>query len=137
MRRDGVFLLAAPDVTSHQRDVLDHRFSVYRHGGKSILQTVSVQLKEALWIAFTKPGSFGYGGSVYHSADGPKISLPPVLRNVTAQEIAGLVVKSGPGGMYLSRIHPSRMASAEDFKIQISSYGDEKQLKLDMSCPRQ
>jgi hypothetical protein len=59
-----------------------------------------------------------------------------VLHDVTTQEIAGLVVKSGPGGIYLSRIHPSRMASAEDLKIQISSYGDEKQLKRDMSCPR-
>jgi hypothetical protein len=131
---DGVFLLAAPDVTSHQRDVLDHRFRVYRHGGKSVLQGVSVQLKEALWVAFTNPVSFSYGGSMYHSADAPKISLPPVLRNVTTQEIAGVAVKTGPRGIYLSRIQPSRMASPDDLTIQISSYGDPKQLNLDLRC---
>ena len=153
-QEDGVYVLTAPDVTQHQRDILDHRFGVYRTGRKSTVQTISMRLSEALWVALVKPAkpaSSGHGGSVYHSVDGhsvaahavdghsgdaPKISLPPVLHDVTTQEIAGLVVKSGPRGMYLSRIHPSRMASAEDLTIQISSYGDEKQLKLDMSCPR-
>jgi hypothetical protein len=153
-QEDGVYLLSAPDVTQHQRDVLDHRFRVYRTGRKSTVQTISMQLSEALWAALVKPAkpaSYGHGGSISHSVDGhsvaahsvdtdsadaPKISLPPVLHDVTTQEIAGLVVQSGPGGIYLSRIHPSRMASAEDLTIQISSYGDEKQLKRDMSCPR-
>jgi hypothetical protein len=146
---DGVYVLSAQDVTQHQRDVLEHRFRVYRTGGKSMVQTISTRLSEALWAALVKPAkpaSSGHGGSISHSVhghsvgaysgDAPKISLPPVLHDVTTQEIAGLVVKSGPGGMYLSRIHPSRMASAEDLKIQISSYGDENQLKRDMSCPR-
>jgi hypothetical protein len=153
-QEDGVYVLSAPDVTQHQRDVLEHSFRVYRTGGKSTLQTISMRLSEALWAALVKPAkpaSSGHGGSSHHSVnahsaaghsvdtdsvDAPKISLPPVLHDVTTQEIAGLVVKSGPGGMYLSRIHPSRMASAEDLKIQISSYGDENQLKRDMSCPR-
>ena len=158
-QEDGVYVLTAPDVTQHQRDILDHRFGVYRTGGKSMVQTISTRLSEALWVALVKPAkpaSSGRGGSIHHSlnahsvaghsvaahavdghaVDAPKISLPPVLHDVTTQEIAGLVVKSGPRGMYLSRIHPSRMASAEDLTIQISSYGDEKQLKLDMSCPR-
>jgi hypothetical protein len=165
-QEDGVYLLSAQDVTEHQRDVLDHRFPVYRTGGKSIAQTISMRLSEALWVALAKPVASGHGGPVSHSVnahsvnghsvhghsvkahsvhgqsvdarsvDAPKISLPPVLHNVTTEEIAGLVVKSGPGGIYLSRIQPSRMASAEDLTIQISSYGDEKQLKLDMSCPR-
>jgi hypothetical protein len=153
-QEDGVYVLTAPDVTQHQRDILEHRFRVYRTGGKSTVQTISMRLSEALWVALVKPAkpaSSSHGGSVSHSVyahsvaghsvdtysvDTPRISLPPVLHDVTTQEIAGLVVKSGPGGMYLSRIQPSRMASAEDLKIQISSYGDEKQLKLDMSCPR-
>jgi hypothetical protein len=148
-QEDGVYLLSAPDVTQHQLDVLDHRFGVYRTGGKSMVQTISMRLSEALWAALVKPAksaSYGHGGAVSHSVaghsvaghsvDATKISLPPVLHDVTTEEIAGLVVKSGPGGMYLSRIQPSRMASAEDLRIQISSYGDEKQLKLDMSCPR-
>jgi hypothetical protein len=153
-QEDGVYVLSAPDITQHQRDVLDHPFRVYRTGGKSTVQTISMRLSEALWVAIAKPAkpaSNSHGGSISHavhghslagqsvdtqSVDAPKISLPPVLHNVTTQEIAGLVVKSGPAGIYLSRIHPSRMASAEDLKIQISSYGDEKQLKLDMSCPR-
>ena len=158
-QEDGVYVLSAQDVTQHQRDVLEHRFRVYRTGGKLMVQTISTRLSEALWAALVKPvkpASNGRGESIHHSlnahsvaahsvdahsvgaysGDAPKISLPPVLHNVTTQEIAGLVVKSGPGGMYLSRIPPSRMASAEDLKIQISSYGDEKQLKRDMSCPR-
>ncbi|HZD46691.1 MAG TPA: hypothetical protein VE109_11475 [Acidobacteriaceae bacterium] len=145
-QENGVYLLSAQDVTEHQRDVLDHRFPVYRTGGKSIVQTISMRLSEALWVALAKPVVSGHGGPVSHSVkahsvdaqsvDEPKISLPPVLHNVTTQEIAGLVVKSGPGGIYLSRIQPSRMASAHDLTIQISTYGDEDQLKLDMSCPR-
>lgn len=133
-QEDGVFLLTAPDVTPHQNDVLQHRFPVYRTGRKSIAQMISVDLSEALWIAIAKPVSYGYGGSILHSVDAPKISLPPVLHNVTAQDIAGLAVKSGEGGMYLSRIQPSRMTSADDLMIQISSYGDPDQLKLDTSC---
>ena len=155
-QEDGVYLLTAQDVTQHQRDVLDHRFRVYRTGGRSTAQTISMRLSEALWVALAKPVASGHGEPVHHSVsahsvkahsvhahsddarsvDAPKISLPPVLHNVTTQEIAGLVVKSGPGGIYLSRIQPSRMASAQDLTIQISSYGDEDQLKLDMSCPR-
>jgi hypothetical protein len=175
-QEDGVYLLSAQDVTEHQRDVLEHSFRVYRTGGKSIAQTISMRLSEALWVALAKPVASGHGGPVPHSVnahsvhghsvhghsvhghsvkaqsvdarsvdaqsvdarsvDAPKISLPPVLHNVTTEEIAGLVVKSGPGGIYLSRIQPSRMASAQDLTIQISSYGDERQLKLDMSCPR-
>jgi hypothetical protein len=133
-QEDGVFLLAAPDVTPHQRDVLEHRFRVYRTGRKSIVQMISMHLSQALWSAFTKPVPVSYGGSTYHSVDAPKISLPPLLHNVTAQEIAGLVVKAGPQGIYLSRIQPSRVASPNDLMIQISSYGDPNQLKLDMSC---
>ncbi len=132
---DGVFLLTAPDVTAHQRDVLNHRFRIYRAGGKSIVQMISVQLSEALWVAFTKPATVGYGGSIYHSAGAPRISLPPILHNVTAQDIATLVVKSSPGGIYLSRINPSRVDSSDDLKIQFESYGDPSQLKLDMRCP--
>jgi hypothetical protein len=133
-QEDGVFVLAAPDVTPHQRDVLEHRFRLYHYGGKSIVQLISVQLSEALWSAFSKPAYVSYAGSIYHSVDAPKISLPPVLRNVTAQEIAGLVVKAGPRGIYLSRIQPSRMASPDDLTIQISSYGDPNQLKSDLRC---
>ena len=143
-QEDGVFVLAAPDITPHQRDVLEHRFRVYRNGRRSIVQVISVHLSEALWAAFNKPAAVGDGGSVHHSVnahsvdtrsvDAHKISLPPVLHDVTAQEIAGLVVKAGPGGIYVSRIQPSRMASPDDLKIQISSYGDPKQLKLDMDC---
>jgi hypothetical protein len=143
-QEDGVYVLSAQDVTQHQRDVLEHRFRGYRTGGRSTVQTSSMRLSEALWAALVKPAkpaSNGHGGLVSHSVaghsvDAPKISLPPVLHDVTTQEIAGLVVKSGVGGIYLSRIQPSRMASAEDLKIQISSYGDENQLKRDMSCPR-
>ena len=72
---------------------------------------ISVQLSEALWVAFTKPTTVSYGGSISHSVGAPRISLPPILRNVTAQDIATLVVKSSPGGIYLSRINPSRMDS--------------------------
>ena len=133
-QEDGVFLLTAPDVTPHQNDVLQHRFSVYRIGRKPIVPMISVQLNEALWGAFGKSTSAGYGGSIYHTADAPKLSLPPVLHNVTTEEIAGLVVKTAPGGIYLSRIDPSRMASPNDLRIQISSYGDPDQLKSDMSC---
>jgi hypothetical protein len=133
-QEDGVFLLTAPDVTPHQREVLEHRFRIYRSGRKLIVQTISVQLSEALWIALTKPASYGYGGSIYHSVEAPKISLPPVLHNVTAQEIAGRAIEAEPRGIYLSRIHPSRMASPDDLTIQISSYGDPNQLKLDMHC---
>jgi hypothetical protein len=105
---------------------------------------VSVQLSAALWVASGKPAPVGYGGSIdhpvnahsvnAHSVDAPKISLPPVLHDVTAQEIAGRVVKTPPYGIYLSRIHPSRVASPDDLTIQISSYGDPKQLKLDLRC---
>ena len=143
-QEDGVFLLAAPDVTPHQRDVLDHRFRVYRTGRKSIVQMISVQLSEALWSAFGKPTPAASARSVYHSVnahsvdapsvDAPKIALPRVLHDVTAQDIAGLVVKAGSQGIYLSRIQPSRIASPDDLMIQMSSYGDPDQLKLDMSC---
>jgi hypothetical protein len=138
-QEEGVFVLAAPDVTPHQRDVLDHRFRVYRTARKSIVQSISPQLSEALWVASGKPAPVGYGGSIdhpvnAHSVDAPKISLPRVLHDVTAQEIAGLVVKTPPYGIYLSRIHPSRVASPDDLTIQISSYGDPKQLKLDLRC---
>jgi hypothetical protein len=133
-QEDGVFLLTARDVTPHQRAVLDHRFRTYRVGRKSIVQTISVNLSEALWVAFTKPAMASYGASIYHSAGAPKISLPPVLHNVTAQDIATLVVKSGPGGIYLSHINPSRVDTPDDLKIQFESYGDPDQLKLDMRC---
>ncbi|HEX6494118.1 MAG TPA: hypothetical protein VF018_01455 [Acidobacteriaceae bacterium] len=141
-----MFVLAAPDVTPHQREVLEHRFRVYRNGRKSTVQVISVHLSEALWSALSKPASAGDGGPVSHSVnahslnahsvDAPKISLPPVLHNVTAQEIAGLVVKAEPGGIYVSRIQPSRMASPDDLKIEISSYGDPNQLRRDMNCQR-
>lgn len=134
-QEDGVFVLAAPDVTPHQRDVLDHRFRMYRPGRKSIVQVISARLSEALWAAYAKPAPAGFAGSIPSSADTPKISLPPVLHNVSTQDIAALVVKSEPGGIYLSRINPSRVSSSDDLKIQFESYGDPTQLKLDMTCP--
>jgi hypothetical protein len=133
-QEDGVFLLTAPDVTAHQRDVLEHRFRIYRSRKKSMVQLISAQLSGALWSAFGKPSDVGHGGSIDHSVDAPRISLPPVLRNVTAQDIATLVVKSPPGGIYLSRVNPSRVDTPDDLKIQIESYGDPSQLKQDMSC---
>jgi hypothetical protein len=133
-QEDGVFLLTAPDVTPHQLDVLEHRFRIYRSRRRSMVQLIGVQLNEALWSAFGRPSDAGYGGSIDHSVDAPKISLPPVLRDVTAQDIATLVVKSPPGGIYLSRVNPSRVDTPDDLKIQIESYGDPAQLKQDMSC---
>ena len=133
-QEDGVFVLAAPDVTPHQRDVLDHRFPMYRSGRKSTMQLISAQLSEALWVAFTKPTAVSYSGRRHHAAGASKASPHPVLRNVTTQDIAALVVKPAPSGIYLSRINPSRVDSSDDLKIQFESYGDPSQLKLDMSC---
>lgn len=133
-QEDGVYLLTAPDVTAHQHDVLDHRFRVYRAGRNSMVQLLSIRLSEALWSAFTKSVSTEHRTAIYHPVDTPRIALPSVLHNVTAQDIAGLVVRSGPHGIYVSHINPSRVASPDDLLIQISSYGDPGQLKLDMDC---
>jgi hypothetical protein len=133
-QEDGVFLLTAPDVTSHQLAVLNFRLHEFRSPKKEIVQTISAQLSGALWVEMMHGG--GFGGSILHTVDAPKVSLPHVLKNVTPEDVADRVVKLGSGGLYRSLIDPERAKGPADLAIQFSSYGDPTQLKLDMSCPR-
>ena len=100
-----MFVLTAPDVTPHQRDVLDHRFRMYRTGRKSMVQMISMNLSEALWPRLHPPGNVSYAGSIYHSANAPKISLPPVL-HMLLRRILRRWWSIGARRIYLSRISP-------------------------------
>ena len=131
----GVFLLTAPDVTPHQQAVLHYRMHIFRSGKRDVAQSIGTRLSVALWIAMNSKTS-GAGGSIQHSVDAPRITLPPVLRDVTPVEVADRVVTLSPGGLYLSMIAPERAAGPEDFRIQFYSYGNPEQLKLDMTCPQ-
>ena len=79
----GVFLLTAPDVTPHQQAVLRYRIRIFRSGKRDVVQSIGTRLSVALWIAMNSKTSGGVGGSIQHSVDAPRISLPPVLRDVT------------------------------------------------------
>jgi hypothetical protein len=135
-RDHGVFLLTAPDVTPHQQAVLRYRMRIFRSGKRDVAQSIGSRLSVALWIAMNSKASGGVGGSTQHSVDAPRISLPPVLRDVTPLEVANRVVTLSPGGLYVSMIAPERTDRPEDFRIRFYSYGDPDELKLDMACPQ-
>jgi hypothetical protein len=132
----GVFLLTAPDVTPHQQAVLHYRMHIFRSGKRDVAQSIGTRLSVALWIAMNSKTNGGVGRSTYNSVDAPRISLPPVLRDVTPLEVADRVVTLIPGGLYLSMIAPERTDRPEDFRVRFYSYGEPDQLKLDLACPQ-
>jgi hypothetical protein len=130
----GVFVLTAPDVTPHQQQVMNFRLREFRSRGRETVQTIGARLSGTLWTEMMHGA--GYGGSMLHSVDAPKVSLPRLLKDVTPLDVADRVVKLGPGGLYLSAIDPDRATGPADLTIRFFSYGDPKQLKLDMTCPQ-
>ena len=133
---DGVFLLTAPDVTAHQRDVLNHRFRIYRAGRK---------VHRANDQRAVERGALGcFNQAHYRQLWRLHISLGWRAKDFPA---AGVAQRDSSGHcnaggqifarrrLISSRINPSRVNSSDDLKIQFESYGYLSQLKLDMRCP--
>ena len=130
----GVFMLTAPDVTPHQQQVMNFRLREFRSRRRETAQMIGARLSGTLWTGMMH--GIASSGSIAHSTNAPRVTLPRMLKNVTPLDVADRVVQLGPGGLYLSMIAPDRIETPADLKIQFSSYGDPAQLKLDMSCPR-
>ena len=130
---NGAVVLTAPDVTPYQRYVLAYRFDKFLPGQRPGAQYLSVQLSG--WIySEIEHGSGGWGGSTH---DTVMFDLPEVMEHVSPQEIAGRVVTSGAGGLWIAKVSPERVKpSATTFRESVSfyPYADQRQLLRDISC---
>ena len=66
--------------------------------------------------------------------DAAKISLPPVLKNISTIEIASRIVIEGTRGMWISKISPTNSENLTDISIEFESYSDPEQLKREIAC---
>jgi hypothetical protein len=129
---NGVFIITASDTTPRQLEVLGHRFKEFKPGTEQTMHMLTFQLSGWLWAEVAH--GEGYGGSILDNPAAPKISLPPVLENITTQEIADRVITNGKGGMWISKINPDSAKELDDFSIEFESYGDADQLKREILC---
>ena len=132
IEENGVFIISAPDTTPRQLEVLDHRFAEFKPGAKQTMHMLSFQLSGWLWSEVAH--GQGFAGSILDNPDAQKISLPPVLKNITTKEIANRIVTAGKGGMWISKVTPDRSTNLDDISLEFESYGDTDQLKREISC---
>ena len=141
---DGIILLMAPDVNSHQQMLLAHRFKEFRTEAKQTMHGISAQLTGWLWVEVD--GAQGYGESIGDSTTAHTINLP-VLEDVTTEQIADRIVKIPPAGMWILQGNtippllpategstaPSASDSARD-TIDFYSWSEPDQVRRELIC---
>jgi hypothetical protein len=144
--QDGIILLMAPDINSHQRKLLTHRFKEFRTEAKQTMHGISAQLTGSLWIEVD--GASGYCASIGDSTTAHTISLP-LLEDVTTEQIADRIATIPPGGMWILQGNtippllpategsttPSANDSARD-TIDFYSWSEPDQVRMDLTCPK-
>jgi hypothetical protein len=142
---DGVILLTAPDINSHQRALLTHRFERFPAEAKQTMHQISAQLSGWLWVEVDEAN--GYAGSIGDSTTAHTISLP-TLENVTTEQVADKIVTTPPAGMWILQGNtipplspanegsttPSANDSARD-RIDFYSWSEPNQVRMDLTCP--
>jgi hypothetical protein len=129
--RDGVVMLMAPDVTTHTRDLLTHRFEQFDAGGKVTMHLMSATLTGWLWVEVDQAGGWGY--SIGDSTQAYAITLP-ALSNVTTQEIADWVIKTGMRGMWILRGKALGDANLHGDGIEFYSWSEPLQVRAEALC---
>jgi hypothetical protein len=143
--KDGIILLMAPDINSHQRTLLTHRFKEFRTEAKQTMHGISAQLTGWLWVEVD--GAQGYGESTGDSTTAHTFNLP-ILEDVTTEQIADRIVTIPPTGMWILQGNtippllpaaegsttPSANDSARD-KIDFYSWSEPDQVRRDLICP--
>lgn len=135
----------APDINSHQRVLLTHRFEKFRTEPKQTMHEISAQLTGWLWVEVD--GAQGYGESIGDSPTAHAINLP-ILEDLTTEQIADRIVTIQPAGMWIlqgNTIPPllpdaegSSTPSANDSgrdKIDFYSWSEPDQVRRDLICP--
>jgi hypothetical protein len=129
--RDGVIMVMAPDVTTHIHDLLTHRFEQFDAGGKTTMHGISATLSGWLWVEVDQAG--GWGTSTGDSTQAYTIALP-AISNVTTQEIADRVIKTGMGGMWILRGRTARDPDLHGDGIEFYSWSEPGQVRAEALC---
>ena len=129
--RDGVIMLMAPDLITHTRDLLTHRFEQFDAGGKVTMHLMSATLTGWLWVEVDQAGGWGY--SIGDSTQAYTITLP-ASSNVTTQEIADKVIKTGMGGMWILRAKAARDPDLQGDRIEFYSWSEPLQVRAEAFC---
>jgi hypothetical protein len=129
--RDGVVMLMAPDVITHTRDLLTHRFEQFDAGGKTTMHGISETLTGWLWVEVDQAG--GWGTSFGDSTQAYTITLP-ALSDVTTQEIADRVIKAGMGGMWILRAKAASDPDLHGDRIEFYSWSEPIQVRAEALC---
>lgn len=129
--RDGVILLMAPDVTAHTRDLLTHRFEQFDAGGKTTMHGISATLSGWLWAEVDHAD--GWGTSTGDSTQAYTITLP-ALSDVTTQEIADKVIKTGMRGMWILRGKAAGDPDLHGDGIEFYSWSEPLQVRAEALC---
>jgi hypothetical protein len=129
--RDGVMMLMAPDVITHTRDLLTHRFEQFDAGGKTTMHGISATLTGWLWVEVDQAS--GWGDSIGDSTQAYTVTFP-ALSNITTQEIADRVIKTGIGGMWILRAKAASDSDLNGDRIEFYSWSEPIQVRGEAFC---
>jgi hypothetical protein len=129
--RDGVIMLMAPDVTTHTRDLLTHRFEQFDACGKMTMHFMSATLTG--WLRAEVDQAGGWGTSIGDSTQAYTITLP-ALSDVSTQEIADRVIKTGMRGMWILRAKAAGDPDLHGDGIEFYSWSEPIQARAEAFC---
>ena len=128
--KDGVFVLSAPDITIHERTLLDYRFDKFS-ATQSTMSGAGALL--AGYIMTVAEGASGFAGSVPYGQSAERFNI--VMYSATTTEIANRIVSEDGKGVWVFR--PTRDAiptSGNDTPIEVYSYRDNSEGIENLSC---
>ena len=115
----GVFILRASDLSFHQRNLLEHRFSIFKVGPEETMAFQGATLTASLRDVVDP--SRGTGGSISGSTNDEHFTLQEIS-NATADEIADRIVRQGSRGMWVFRAGPSPSSDLSTIEMEIWPY---------------
>lgn len=118
-KSNQVFVLIAGDLTSRQRQVLDHEYPDFKSGSDQTMVELGVQL--TMWMRTEIDHEAGFGGSILSATNDERFTfaaMPPS----TTEEIANRIVSLGSKGLWTLRTDAFQRTSGATDAVEIEPY---------------
>jgi hypothetical protein len=116
---NGTFVLIAGDLTSRQRQVLDHVYPDFKAGLDQTMVELGVQL--TMWMQAEIDHVPGFGGSILYSLNDERFTFAATSPSTT-EEIANGIVSMGSKGIWILRADAFQRPEGVTDAVKIEPY---------------
>jgi hypothetical protein len=127
----GVLVLTAGDLEPWQREVLDHRYKMYRGGTQATMSILGVNLTGAIRMDVGNITTFA--SSTLYNPDNRRVTLGDEP-NTSTEEVANKIVNLDGKGIWILRSTVDPPTGPADDEVRVYSYMDDSPAIQDLTC---